>query len=167
MNHSFSRNTTNLIYCQLVTGLGYYYSPLLPLVTSITLIITFYLQFYLCRFNFKLSKENFSSWIAALKFNNAIFNMNSFSEVFQQKTWVSSQVRTVYMIISFLAMTVAVVFFLVAITNTEVKTLCGPFPVDEAPIYSSGIYNNDNSVSYWVLNPPIWVGIAGKRKVKI
>ena len=95
--------------------------------------------------------------------------MNSFSEVFQQKTWVSSQVRTVYMIISFLAMTVAVVFFLVAITNTEVKTLCGPFPVDKAPIYSSGIYNNDddNSVSYWVLNPPIWVGIAGKRKVKI
>ena len=94
--------------------------------------------------------------------------MNSFSEVFQQKTWVSSQVRTVYMIISFLAMTVAVVFFLVAITNTEVKTLCGPFPVDEAPIYSSGIYNdNSDSVSYWVLNPPIWVGIAGKRKVKI
>ena len=93
--------------------------------------------------------------------------MNSFSEVFQQKTWVSSQVRTVYMIISFLAMTVAVVFFLVAITNTEVKTMCGPFPVDEVPIYSSGIYNNDNSVSYWVLNPPIWVGIAGKQKVKI
>ena len=57
LNHLISRNTTNLIYCQLVTGLGYYYSPLLPLVTSITLIITFYLQFYLCRFNFKLSKE--------------------------------------------------------------------------------------------------------------
>ena len=57
LNHFISRNTTNLIYCQLVTGLGYYYSPLLPLVTSITLIITFYLQFYLCRFNFKLSKE--------------------------------------------------------------------------------------------------------------
>ena len=73
------------------------------------------------------------------------------------------------MIISFLAMTVAVVFFLVAITNTEVKTLCGPFPVDKAPIYSSGIYNNDddNSVSYWVLNPPIWVGIAGKVKIVI
>ena len=87
--------------------------------------------------------------------------------MFQQKTWVSSQIRTVYMIISFLAMTVAVVFFLVAITNTEVKTLCGPFPIDQAPIYSSGIYNNDNSVSYWILNPPIWVGIAGKRKVKI
>jgi len=128
-----SRNTTNLIYCQLVTGLGYYYSPLLPLITSLILIITFYLQYFL-----------------SLRVNL----------VNAKKTWITARTRTLYMVISFLAALVSVVFYLWAVTNTDIEFKCGPFPEEEPPIYSSGIVTKDKSVSYWIFNAPIWVGIA-------
>ena len=123
----------------MVTGLGYYYSPLLPLITSLILIITFYLQYFL-----------------SLRINL----------VNAKKTWITARTRTLYMVISFLAALVSVVFYLWAVTNTDIEGKCGPFPEGDAPIYSSGIVTKDKSVSYWIFNAPIWVGIAGiKRKI--
>ena len=130
----FSRNTTNLIYCQLVTGLGYYYSPLLPLVTCLILVVTFYLQYFL-----------------SLKVNMAR----------AKKTWITARTRTLYTFISFVAALVSVVFYLFAVTSKNIEAKCGPFPKGDPPIYSSGIMTEDKSVSYWIFNAPIWAGIAG------
>ena len=94
-----------------MTGLGYYYCPLLPLITSIILIVTFYLQYFL-----------------SLKVNL----------VSSKKTWITAKTRTLYMIISFLSALVSVIFYLLAITQNEVTVKCGPFPSGDPPIYSSG-----------------------------
>ena len=119
-----------------MTGLGYYYSPLLPLITSLILIITFYLQYFL-----------------SLRVNL----------VSAKKSWITARTRTLYMIISFLAALVSVIFYLMAVTNTETKNKCGPFPEGDTPIYSSGIVTRDKSVSFWIFNAPIWAGVAGKK----
>ena len=117
-----------------MTGLGYYYSPMLPLITSLILIITFYLQYFL-----------------SLRVNL----------VSAKKTWISARTRTLYMVISFLAALVSVVFYLMAVTNTDVVIKCGPFPEGDPPIYSSGIVTKDKSVSFWIFNAPVWAGVAG------
>ena len=111
----------------------------MPLITSLILIITFYLQYFL-----------------SLRVNLAK----------AKKTWITARTRALYMVISFLAALVSVVFYLWAVTNTDIEGKCGPFPEGDAPIYSSGIVTKDKSVSYWIFNAPIWVGIAGiKSKI--
>ena len=115
--------------------MGYYYCPLLPLITTIILVTTFYLHYFV-----------------SLKFNCDQ----------GKKTWIGSQTRTLYLIISFAATMVSAVFYIVTITVTNVKCLLGPFPMDEYPVYSSGLVTDDKSVSFWIFNATIWVGITGK-----
>ena len=79
-----------------------------------------------------------------------------------KKSWITARTRTLYMIISFLAALVSVIFYLIAVTNTEIKNKCGPFPEGDPPIYSSGVVTRDKSVSFWIFNAPIWAGVAGK-----
>ena len=38
------RNTVYLIYAQTVTWIGFYFSPLLPVILTVILVITFYLK---------------------------------------------------------------------------------------------------------------------------
>ena len=38
------RNTVYLIYAQTVTWIGFYFSPLLPVILIVILVITFYLK---------------------------------------------------------------------------------------------------------------------------
>merc|ERR1711879_1015013 len=82
------------------------------------------------------------------------------AEYMGKKTWITAKTRTLYMIISFLSALVSVIFYLLAITQNEVTVKCGPFPSGDPPIYSSGIVTKDKTVSFWIFNAPIWVGIA-------
>eukprot|EP00092_Neocalanus_flemingeri_P031291 GFUD01033987.1.p1 GENE.GFUD01033987.1~~GFUD01033987.1.p1 ORF type:complete len:570 (+),score=65.47 GFUD01033987.1:106-1710(+) len=68
-----SRNTTNLIYCQMVTCIGYYNSPMLPILTTVIFFLTFYIQRISLGLNYHSSK----------------------------KTWTTSTTRTLYLIITF------------------------------------------------------------------
>lgn len=112
----------------------------MPLITSLILIVTFYLQYFL-----------------SLRVNL----------VSAKKTWISARTRTLYMVISFLAALVSVVFYLMAVTNTDIVFKCGPFPEGDPPIYSSGVVTKDKSVSFWIFNAPVWAGVAGIKSASV
>jgi hypothetical protein len=115
----------------MATCFGLYYSPLLPLITTVILVLTFYLQRLSLRINFADSK----------------------------KTWTSSATRTVYLIISFLAVIIPGGFFALSITD---KSYCGPFK-DTSPISVTGIYESSDNreyATYWILAKGVWGIIA-------
>jgi len=109
-----SRNTTNLIYCQMVTCLGYYNSPMLPLLTTLIFFLTFYIQ----RFSLSVNCKN------------------------SKKTWTTSTTRTIYLIITFFAILLPSAMFVATIVSPT-HSACGPFPIDIKPIEASGIKTND------------------------
>ena len=117
-----------------MTGFGYFYCPLLPWMTTIILVITFYLQYYI-----------------SLRHNCA----NS------KKTWTNAKTRTLYMIISFVYMLFPSFIFIYFISLYEVTSNCGPFEAGRPPIYVTGIITEDRQVSFWLFNSPVWAGITG------
>ena len=123
----------------MVTCLGYYYCPLLPFITSLILVITFYAQYFLSL------KVNFTS---------------------SNKTWIDSKTRTLYLIISFLAILISFIFYFLTITVTEVKEVdgswCGPFPAGDTPISYSGMVTRDADATYWIFNAAIWAALTGE-----
>jgi len=127
-----SYHATNLIYCQFVTLLGYYFCPLLPLISSVIMIVMLILHYV------SLNHNN--------QKNNAAWMMNS--------------TRTIYMIMCTLSSIIAAVFYIFTVTVKTVKSNCGPFPAGEEPIQYSGIVSSDSIVSFWIYNSPIWAGIT-------
>eukprot|EP00090_Calanus_glacialis_P042222 TRINITY_DN74952_c0_g1_i1.p1 TRINITY_DN74952_c0_g1~~TRINITY_DN74952_c0_g1_i1.p1 ORF type:complete len:307 (+),score=36.77 TRINITY_DN74952_c0_g1_i1:50-922(+) len=126
-----SRNTTNLIYCQMVTCLGYYNSPMLPVLSTLILFLTFYIQRFSLHLNCHSSK----------------------------KTWTTSTTRTLYLIITLFAILFPFVLFIYTIT-TDVDSLCGPFANGVPPIEVSGINTNSETVATWIFSGAIWGGIT-------
>ena len=106
-------------------------------MTTIILVITFYLQYYI-----------------SLKHNCA----NS------KKTWTNAKTRTLYMIISFVYMLFPSFIFVYFISLYKVTSDCGPFEVGRPPIYVTGIITEDRRVSFWLFNSPVWAGITGWKE---
>jgi len=131
LNFDISRNTTNLIYCQMVTCLGFYNSPMLPILTTVILILTFYIQ-------------RFSLW---MNFENA------------KKTWTTTTTKTVYLIITFFAIFFPLGFFVYTITK-DVESECGPFLRGKSPIEETGFHTDSESVTTYLFSGAIWAGIA-------
>ena len=128
---NISGNTTNLVYVQMVTCFGLYYSPLLPLITTVILILTFYIQQLSLKINFTDSK----------------------------KTWTTSTTRTIYLIITFLAVIIPTGFFLFSMTQLS---CCGPFAAP-SPIDVTGINRasqDSTYFGYWILSRGVWAMIA-------
>merc|ERR1739838_700487 len=126
-----SRNSTNLIYCQMVTCLGYYNSPMLPILTTIIFFLTFYMQRASLRFNCYDSK----------------------------KTWTTSTTRTLYLIITFFAILFPFCLYVITIT-IDVVSNCGPFKVDFPPIEVTGLNTDSETVATWIFSGAIWGGIT-------
>jgi len=103
-------HTTSLIYCQMLTAFGLFYSPLLPAVTCIILILSFYLGWASLRLNFMQAK----------------------------KSWTDSATKTVYLTITFLSSLIPFVFFLFTLTIKS-SSYCGPFRDVEYPFLTTGI----------------------------
>ena len=120
-----------------MTGFGYFYCPLLPWMTTIILVMTFYLQYYI-----------------SLKHNCAS----------SKKTWTNAKTRTLYMIISFVYMLFPSFIFVYFISLYEVTSNCGPFEAGRPPIYVTGIITEDRRVSFWLFNSPVWAGITGREE---
>ena len=119
----------------MVTAFGYFYCPLLPWMTTIILVVTFYLQYYI-----------------SLKHNCAQ----------SKKTFTNAKTRTLYMIISFVAMLFPSFIYVYFISWYNVRSKCGAFEEGHPPIYVTGIVTEDKTVSYWLFNAPVWAGITGE-----
>ena len=105
-------------------------------MTTIILIVTFYLQYYV-----------------SLRHNCAQ----------SKKTWTNAKARALYMIITFVYMLFPTFIYISFISFYQVRSECGAFPEGHPPIYVTGIITDDEKVSQWLLNAPIWAGITGER----
>jgi len=108
------RNTVYLIYAQTVTWIGFYFSPLLPVILIVILVITFY-----------------------LKMASVRLNCNSSS-----KPWAASQMQSAFYLITFLSYFLAfgiwAVCFFGSGSNDGLKLIpsseCGPFRGYQSPL---------------------------------
>merc|ERR1719239_1900317 len=126
-----SSNTTDLIYIQMAACFGALYSPLLPLITTCIFILVFYIQLISLKLNFSESK----------------------------KTWTTSTTRTVYLILTSLAIAIPFFFYYI----TLMKSNCGPFSSLRHPIDVTGLTTSMGDrtyVSYWIFSKGVWALIT-------
>ena len=127
-----SSNTTDLIYIQMAAFFGAPYSPLLPLITTCIFVLIFYIQLLSLKVNFAKSK----------------------------KTWTTSTTRTVYLILTFLAIVIPFGFFFIYICYKN--STCGPFkgsrPIDI--IGWTTTMGNRSYISYWIFSNGVWALIT-------
>ncbi|XP_049801979.1 transmembrane channel-like protein 5 isoform X1 [Schistocerca nitens] len=94
-----TRNTLNLIYNETLVFVGFFYSPLLPLVVTIKMFITFY-----------------------IKKIGTLYNCQPAS-----RSWRASQTQTVFLILTFLSLLAAVIAYVYLISYVNLSEGCGPF----------------------------------------
>lgn len=94
-----TRNTLNLIYNESLIFVGFFYSPLLPIVVTIKMFITFY-----------------------IKKIGTLYNCQPAS-----RSWRASQTQTVFLILTFLSLLAAVITYVYLISYVNLSEECGPF----------------------------------------
>lgn len=92
-------NTLSLIYTQTLTWIGTFYSPMLPVVTLIKLLIIFYIKRYSIFYNCKPSV----------------------------KPWQASNVHTVFLGLTFGNLILVLIAVTYTVFNMKPSSVCGPF----------------------------------------
>jgi len=111
-----SSNTSFLLFSQLVTWIGFYYSPLLPLIETAILFFMFYIKLGSLYLNCRASP----------------------------KIWISSTTQFVYQVLTTLSLLLAVIPYVYVITNLKKSSGCGPFAEiqEEYPFYAMDFLQN-------------------------
>ncbi|KAK6624217.1 hypothetical protein RUM44_011076 [Polyplax serrata] len=131
-----ARGTMNLIYNQTLFYIGLYFSPVLSLIITVKMFLTFYIR----------------KW-------GAIYNCKPFL-----KPWRASQAHTVYLSIAFLSFFSVVIAYGYIITSVKTSN-CGPFRGEKfiyLSVLNDILANKDSfilTIFYYITRPGV-VGIA-------